>query len=66
MVFNNGIINNATDSMLIATQTGNYSVVITDSNGCHTTSNNVFVTVTGIAEINETSLIISPNPPPTN
>ncbi len=60
--FNNGIINNATDSMLIATQTGNYSVVITDSNGCHATSNNVLVVVSGIAEINETSLIISPNP----
>lgn len=60
--FNNGLINGATDSVFIATQTGNYAVMITDTNGCHATSNNAFVVVSAIAEVNEEILSLSPNP----
>lgn len=48
----------------VATQTGHYTVEITDSNGCHTFSNPVTVTVSGIALVNnkQSTFSIFPNP----
>ncbi len=59
---NNGIINGADDSMYIAVQSGNYTVQVTDSNGCTASSNVVPVNHTGINELSSTELNIYPNP----
>ncbi len=60
--FNNNIIGGATDSVYIATQSGNYTVEITDTNGCHVSSNAVNVTVSGLKEIGEEQFSVYPNP----
>lgn len=60
--FNNNLINGATDSTYIATQTGNYAVEITDSNGCHVTSNAVNVNVSGLQELTAQQVLVYPNP----
>ncbi len=60
--FNNNIIGGATDSVYITTQSGNYTVEITDTNGCHVSSNAVTVTVSGLKEIGEEQFSVYPNP----
>ncbi len=61
---NGGIINGANGHIYIAHQTGNYTVAITDSNGCIVFSNPVTVGGTvGINKLNEESTVnIFPNP----
>ena len=60
----NGIpISGATTQVWTATTSGNYSVEITDANGCTTTSSPRFVIATGIAQISgEIEFSIYPNP----
>lgn len=59
----NAIIQGANDSIYVVTIPGNYSVMITDTNGCSAVSNPVPVMLTGIAEENsETFVRIFPNP----
>jgi hypothetical protein len=53
-------INNATDSVYIATQSGSYTVQITDTNGCTAISNPV--TITGINNLIEPNISLFPNP----
>ncbi len=61
--FNNQPINNATNAVYIATQSGIYMVEISDTNGCHVTSNNINVTVSGIHTITTSAGIkVYPNP----
>lgn len=52
----------ATGPSFTALQSGNYSVMVTDSIGCAPTSSPVFVLVTGIAEDESAGLRLSPNP----
>lgn len=58
---NSNIIPNAVQQVYIATQPGNYFVVITDSNGCQAASNQVVVT--SLMDLPGNELFsISPNP----
>ena len=60
---NNTVLVGANDSVYVAQQSGNYSLEITDVNGCHITSNPLSVVVSGIASISsEQSLSLFPNP----
>ena len=60
--FNNQAIPGATTNIIIALQSGNYTVQITDSNGCHSTSSATFVSV-GINNVQKSEDIrIYPNP----
>ncbi len=61
--FNNNLINGANTSMYITPQSGNYSVLVTDTNGCTALSNATPVTVTGINDLTiENGLSVYPNP----
>ena len=61
---NGNLILNATDSIYIAVQSGNYTVAVTDEHGCFATSNAVAVTVSGITEAQNSDfgIQIFPNP----
>lgn len=61
---NGNLILNATDSVYIAVQSGNYTVVVTDEHGCFATSNPIAVTVSGITEMQNSDfgIQIFPNP----
>ncbi len=61
--FFNGVeIPNATNAVYVATQSGNYSVQITDANGCYAVSN-VIPVATGIARVESFKEIgVFPNP----
>ncbi len=57
------LISGATSSTYVAQQSGSYSVLITDSNGCTAFSNGVNVTVLGIATLTGNNIFeIYPNP----
>ena len=62
--FNNTLINGATSQSYTVTQTGNYSVVVTDVNGCTNSSIALNVIVTGLEDIIsfEDQILIYPNP----
>ncbi len=61
--FNNAPIQNATDSIYIAQQSGSYKLEITDTNGCRSISIPVSVAVSAVANLNaETELTVYPNP----
>ncbi|MCX6197777.1 MAG: T9SS type A sorting domain-containing protein [Bacteroidetes bacterium] len=61
---NGNLIPNATDSVYIATQSGNYTVTLTDEHGCYVSSNGIPVNISGIAEteISDFGFRIFPNP----
>ncbi len=60
---NNTAIPGANSSTYIATVSGDYTLAVTDSNGCRAASTKVAVTLTGVTEFNkEAGLIIYPNP----
>ncbi len=60
--FNNNEILGATGSVYIATQTGNYTVQVTDTNGCTSISNQLPI-ATGINDLyNDVTLEVYPNP----
>lgn len=63
-LFNNNIITGATLQNYTVTQNGDYSVFVTDGNGCTSTSPSISVTSVGIEEENITSrgLKVYPNP----
>ncbi len=57
------VINNGTTQSYTATANGNYSVVVTDANGCSDTSNVVNITGLSIGAINaEAGIKLYPNP----
>lgn len=57
------LIPNATNSVYVATVSGNYTLEVTDANGCHAISNPSTVTVTGINKINGNDVLtVYPNP----
>ncbi|HWB64633.1 MAG TPA: T9SS type A sorting domain-containing protein, partial [Chitinophagales bacterium] len=61
--FNGNPIQGATSSVYIASQSGNYSVAITDANGCYAISNASFVNLTGINTLSDNNNIrVYPNP----
>jgi hypothetical protein len=59
--FNGSIIPGATNQNYVATQTGDYTVVITDANGC-TSSQSVIYVFTGLESELQRALTVSPNP----
>lgn len=59
--YNNALIPSATGNFYVATQTGNYSVQVTDSNGCRAASNVVLITV-GVDELQSLYAQVYPNP----
>lgn len=62
--FNGNPIMGATDNAHVATETGNYSVVVANANGCETASAEVPVTITSIdyKELGFEQITLSPNP----
>ncbi len=62
-LLNGNPISGATSQNYTATQTGNYSVQITDGSGCSATSQSVLITVLGISAITSNNIFsIYPNP----
>lgn len=59
---NGAPITGATEALYIATQTGNYTVVVTDVNGCTAQSLPVTITITGISSPEKEIFSIYPNP----
>ncbi len=60
---NNSPIPNATSALYVATVTGNYTVEVTDANGCHATSNPTTITITSIDKLNSSEgVTVYPNP----
>jgi hypothetical protein len=59
---NNNNINNATAQTYTATQSGSYSVLVTDANGCSNTSSAVNVTISSVSELVDFRSVIYPNP----
>lgn len=61
--FNGSIIPGATGSVYVCPKSGNYSVEISDTDGCVAMSNNVQVVVSGINELSDNLIFtIYPNP----
>jgi hypothetical protein len=61
--YNGNPINGANSQTYIATQSGSYNVMVTDTNGCTGLSDTVIVTVTtGISTISTSALFLVPNP----
>ncbi len=62
--FNGVPISGATDNSHVATESGNYSLVVSNANGCETTSLEVTVTITSTAyqELGFEMASITPNP----
>lgn len=61
--FNGGVISGANNESYIAMQTGNYTVQVSDTNGCKVFSNPVTVTLTGLSNVGHDERIgIYPNP----
>jgi hypothetical protein len=60
--FNGVIINGATSPLLIATQTGYYTVLVSDSTGCTALSLPVQVITTGINQVSDEMVNVFPNP----
>lgn len=58
---NGSEINGAVSGTYIATQTGNYTVQVTDTNGCTSLSNQLYV-VTGIENLPAVNCSVYPNP----
>lgn len=65
-LYNNNFISGATAQNYIATQNGNYNVLVNDNNGCNATSPSVNVTLVGIEEIENIYRNIKVYPNPTN
>lgn len=59
---NGNAIANATAQTYPITETGNYSVEVTDANGCSDISESMQVTYTSVEESNEAPLLLYPNP----
>ena len=51
-----------TTNMIVVTQNGTYTVVVTDSNGCGATSSGRYVDVSGIGDIAAAEIKVYPNP----
>lgn len=61
--FNNNPLPGATSQSHVAVQSGNYYVIVSDTNGCQTASNAIFHSVTGIENmLAPLGILISPNP----
>ena len=60
--FNGAIMAGQTGQVLVITQTGNYTVVVTDANGCSSASSIFPVTTIGVKEIAGNSYSVFPNP----
>jgi photosystem II stability/assembly factor-like uncharacterized protein len=61
--FNGSAIQNATGSYYVATQTGNYSVAVSNQYGCSNTSNQLMVTISNTANAGvNAGLLVYPNP----
>lgn len=62
-LLNGAPISNATSNVYIAAVSGNYQVQVTDTNGCKALSNVIPVSVTGITDVvNASVLNVYPNP----
>lgn len=61
-LLNGTVIPNATQQQYTATETGLYSVIVSNSSACVDTSKTVQVTITGIDEIASPTLELYPNP----
>jgi hypothetical protein len=60
---NGGLLPGATQQTHIATQSGTYTVVVTDANGCEGASNPLVVTIVGLDEVQfDPNLQVFPNP----
>ncbi len=61
--YNNSPISGATSSVYIATQSGNYAVAVTDTNGCVALSNPVVILINAIENLSATGDVnVYPNP----
>ena len=55
-------IDGATGATHIAIENGEYSVVVTDPNGCGSSSSSILVTGTSLPELNQLAIDVFPNP----
>lgn len=60
--FLNGVSTGSISPTFIAQTTGNYSLRITNADGCSGWSNVLFVEVVGISDVSKNALLIYPNP----
>lgn len=61
--YRNGVlIPGATNAVYVPTQSGSYTVVVGDANGCTAQSLPVVMTVTGIAQLSKDNMTVYPNP----
>jgi hypothetical protein len=60
--FLNGVSTGSSSPTFIAQTTGNYSLRITNADGCSGWSNVLFVEVVGISDVSKNALLIYPNP----
>lgn len=60
--FNGTPISNATGSVYVASQSGSYTVMVTDSNGCTATSNPTNVVINGLQDVQPDGVSVYPNP----
>ncbi len=60
--FNGTPISNATGSVYVASQSGAYTVMVTDSNGCTATSNPTNVVINGLQDVQPDGVSVYPNP----
>lgn len=56
------LIPGATNSVYVPTQSGSYTVVVSNANGCTAQSLPVVITVTGVEEIGKETMSVYPNP----
>ena len=61
-LLNGNVIDGATSETWTATENGNYNVIITDANGCSSTSDAFAYISTGIAVVNTDGFSVYPNP----
>ncbi|HLP22051.1 MAG TPA: T9SS type A sorting domain-containing protein [Chitinophagales bacterium] len=60
--YNNNLIQGATSNVYVGTQSGAYTVVLTDNNGCNSTSNAVNLSVGFGNELSNAFIQVYPNP----
>ncbi len=60
--FNAALINGATGEVYIAIMNGDYSVVVTNSYGCSSTSSMIQIVLNGITALTDGAYVIYPNP----
>ena len=60
--YNNTVYSSPNSHEITVNQAGNYSVEVTDENGCKSLSNNFNIQVTGVKDVQVSNFVVFPNP----